>query len=85
MIKLNNTELVYTVNEVSQILKINKNSVYELINSGILKCMKLSSYKITLKSLNDFLDKYDGYDLSNLTDIKLLHQYKNHQETKQIY
>ena len=79
---MNNTELVYTVNEVSQILKINKNSVYELINSGILKCMKLSSYKITLKSLNDFVDKYDGYEWSNLIDIKLLHQYKNLQEAK---
>lgn len=68
-------ELVYTVSEVSKILKVNKNSIYELIGSGILKSIKFNSYKVTAKSLNDFLDKYDGYDLSDLTDIKLIYQY----------
>lgn len=68
--------LVYTVSETASILKINKNAVYDLIHNGILKCIKLGNCKITAKSLSDFLDTYDGYDLSDLTDIKLLHQYK---------
>ena len=72
----NMPNLVYTVSEIAQILRVNKNTVYELIHSGILKCFKLGTKKITAKALNEFLETYDGYDLSDLTDIKLLHQYK---------
>lgn len=68
--------LVYTVSEIAQILKVNKNTVYELIHSGVLRCFKLGTIKITAKTLNEFLEAYDGYDLNDLTDIKLLHQYK---------
>ena len=69
-------DLVYTVSETAEILKVNKNTIYDLIDSGVLKCIKLGNKKITTKSLNEFLDTYDGYDLSDLTDIKLLHQYQ---------
>lgn len=69
-------DLVYTVSETAEILKVNKNTVYDLIDSGVLKCIKLGNKKITTKSLTEFLDTYDGYDLSDLTDIKLLHQYQ---------
>lgn len=73
----NNTPtLVYTVSETAHILRVNKNTVYELIHSGVLKCFKLGTIKITAKALSEFLETYDGYDLSDLTDIKLLHQYK---------
>ncbi len=72
----NMPNLVYTVSETAQILRVNKNTVYELIHSGILKCIKLGNKKITAKALNEFLETYDGYDLSDLTDIRLLHQYK---------
>ena len=75
--KSNNVlDLVYTVSETAQILKVNKNTVYDLIHSGVLRCIKLGNSKVTAKSLNEFLETYDGYDLSDLTDIKLLHQYK---------
>lgn len=69
-------DLVYTVSETAEILKVNKNTVYDLIDSGVLKCIKLGNKKITTKSLTEFLDTYDGYDLSDLTNIKLLHQYQ---------
>jgi excisionase family DNA binding protein len=69
-------DLVYTVSETAEILKVNKNTIYDLIDSGVLKCIKLGNKKITTKSLTEFLDTYDGYDLSDLTDIKLLHQYQ---------
>lgn len=72
----NMPNLVYTVSEIAQILKVSKNTVYELIHSGVLRCFKLGITKITAKALNEFLETYDGYDLSDLTDIKLLHQYK---------
>lgn len=69
-------DLVYTVSETAEILKVNKNTIYDLIDSGVLKCIKLGNKKITAKSLTEFLDTYDGYDLSDLTDIKILHQYQ---------
>lgn len=69
-------DLVYTVSETAEILKVNKNTIYDLIDSGVLKCIKLGNKKITTKSLTEFLDTYDGYDLSDLTDIKLLHQHQ---------
>ena len=70
-----NKKMIYTVKEVSQILGINKNSVYNLIHSGVIKTMKLGRQKITYKSLIEFLEKYDGYDLTNLENIKCIHEY----------
>lgn len=69
-------KLVYTVSEVSKILGINKNSVYNLINAGIIKTMKLGRQKITQNSLIDFLENYDGYDLTDLSNIRCIHEYK---------
>lgn len=69
-------KMVYTVYEVSQILGVNKNCVYNLINAGIIKTMKLGRQKITINSLLDFLDNYDGYDLTDLSNIKCIHEYK---------
>lgn len=70
------TKMVYTVYEVSKILGINKNSVYSLIKAGILKTMKLGRQKITNNSLLEFLNNYDGYDLTDLSNIKCIHEYK---------
>jgi excisionase family DNA binding protein len=69
-------KMVYTVNEVSKILGVNKNCVYNLINAGIIKTMKLGRQKITFNSLTEFLNKYDGYDLTDLTNIKCIHEYR---------
>lgn len=73
-------KMVYTVQEVSKILGINKNSVYNLINAGIIKTMKLGRQKITANSLLEFLEKYDGYDLTDLSNIKCIHEYRKNIE-----
>lgn len=70
-------KMVYTVQEVSKILGVNKNSVYSLINAGVIKTMKLGRQKITINSLIEFLENYDGYDLSDLSNIKCIYEYKN--------
>lgn len=70
-------KMVYTVKDVSKILGINRNSVYNLINAGIIKTMKLGRQKITHNSLMEFLNNYDGYDLTDLSNIKCIHEYKN--------
>lgn len=59
-----------TVKEVSKELQINVNKVYDLINHGLLPGIKLGSMKVRQKSLLAFLEKFDGMDLSDLSQIK---------------
>ncbi|NFN93651.1 helix-turn-helix domain-containing protein [Clostridium botulinum] len=65
-------EMLYTVKEASKILKTNTDYVYSLIRKGYLRCLKLGSYKIRKSTLEEFLTKYDGFDLSDLDDVKEL-------------
>lgn len=58
--------VLYTVDEVAKLLKVNKNYVYDLISNGYIKSMKLGRRKITKTSLDEFLIKYDGYDFSDI-------------------
>lgn len=66
---------LYNVAEIARILNIGKNRVYDLVNSGILPSLYLGGVKVRSKSLENFLEKYDGYDLSDLENIRLLPQY----------
>ncbi|ENK0556069.1 helix-turn-helix domain-containing protein [Clostridium botulinum] len=65
-------EYLYTVDEVASILKVNKNTVYDLIRSGNLIALKLGRLKITKATLLKFLKDFNGKDLTNLDDIKEL-------------
>lgn len=65
-------DMLYTVKETAKILKTNTDYVYALIKKGYLKCLKLGSYKIRKTTLDNFLSKYDGYDLSDLENVKEL-------------
>lgn len=63
---------VYTVKQVSEILQVNVNRVYDLIRAGLLPALKLGNLKIREASLEKFLEEYDGMDLSDLYNIKKL-------------
>lgn len=66
-------EMLYTVAEASKMIKSNPTYVYELIKAGLIPVLKLGSYKIRKQTLLDFLEKYEGKDLTNpkaITDIK---------------
>ncbi|SET46484.1 DNA binding domain-containing protein, excisionase family [Natronincola peptidivorans] len=65
-------DFLYTVEEVAQILKVNKNAVYDLINAKVLKALKLGRLKITRFELLRFLREYSGKDLTDLKEIKEL-------------
>lgn len=58
-------KLIYTVKEVSEIIHTNPTYVYSLINNGLLPAIKLGSYKIRCETLSNFLEKYEGCDLTN--------------------
>ncbi|WIF95163.1 helix-turn-helix domain-containing protein [Caminicella sporogenes] len=63
-------EYLYTVDEIAKILKVNKNTVYDLIKKGHLIALKLGRYKITKFELIRFLKEYNGKDLSDLDNVK---------------
>ena len=63
---LNNDDVVYTVKEVADILHVNKNYVYNLINKNIIPVMKFKSYRIRRSSLIKFLNEYESVDLSQI-------------------
>ena len=60
---------LYTVKEVSKILKVNVHKVYDLIHFGMLPALKLGSIKIRKESLKEFLKKYEGMDLTDLDNV----------------
>lgn len=62
--------MLYTVKEVSKILRTNPTYVYKLIDCGKLPAIKLGSYKIRKESLEHFLKQYEGYDLTDPQVVK---------------
>ena len=65
----NTNQKIYTVAETAKMLHVNRNKVYELIGAGLLPALKLGSLKILESSLDAFLEKYNGYDLSDFDNI----------------
>lgn len=66
-------DMLYTVNEVAKILKTNTSYVYKLHKSGKLKFLKIGSLKCRKSTLEAFLEKYEGMDVTdpnNITEIK---------------
>lgn len=71
--EINNLEerdILYTVSETAKLIKSNPSYVYSLIKAGRLSVLKLGSYKIRRSSLIEFLDKYEGWDISDPSNPK---------------
>ena len=64
--------VIYTVREVSQLLRTNAAFIYKLIDIGLLPALKLGSIRVRKEALDAFLQKYEGCDLSDLDHIKPL-------------
>lgn len=58
-------EQLLTVKEVAEHLKTSIAYIYKLHNSGLLKFMKIGRLKVRESTLNAFLEKWDGYDLTD--------------------
>ena len=61
-----------TVTEVSKILKINWNKVYELIRLGRIQALSLGSLKIPMFEVEDFIRRNVGKDLSDMKNVREL-------------
>lgn len=64
--------MLFTVKEVSEIIKTNPSYVYKLIRNGKLPAIKLGSYKIRREALEGFLMTHEGMDLTDPDDVKAL-------------
>ena len=64
--------VVYTISEVGELLKVNRNSIYELLKKNVIRGLKLGNLKITSTELINFLEENKVKELSNLEDIKEL-------------
>lgn len=65
----NTNQKIYTVAETAKMLHVNRNTVYKLIGAGLLPALKLGSLKILNTTLEEFLERYNGYDLSDFNNI----------------
>ena len=63
-------DMLYTVPEVAAILKTNVDYVYKLQKAGLIRFMKIGRWKCRKAALEEFLKKYDGYDISDPFNIK---------------
>lgn len=57
--------VLYTVDEVSKLLHTNVGYVHNLRKAKLMPFMKLGCYKVRKETLEKFLEKYDGYDLTD--------------------
>ena len=65
-------EILYTVKEVSELLKTNVDYVHKLRKAGVLPFLKIGSYKVRKSALENFLERYEGFDISNPFEVKQL-------------
>ena len=62
--------MIYTVKEVAKMLHSSPNYIYLLIEKGYLPAIKLGSMKILKSTVERFLIENEGYDLSDVNNIK---------------
>lgn len=67
-------DLLLTVPEVAEVLKTNVDYVYKLHKAGILKFMKIGRLKCRRSTLEQFIEKYDGCDISDPYNIQALQE-----------
>lgn len=69
-------EMLYTVPEVAAILKTNVDYVYKLQKAGLIRFMKMGRLKCRKSTLEEFLEKYDGLDISDPFNVQELEREK---------
>lgn len=65
-------QMLYTVPEVAKLLRCNPKRVYDLNKAGLLPFLKLGQLKCRRETLIAFLEKYEGYDVSDPYNVTIL-------------
>lgn len=53
---IKNTHSLYTTNEVAEILKVNRRTIFRYIKSGKLKAVKIGQWRIKQADLDNFIN-----------------------------
>lgn len=69
-VRIDMEDVLYTVPEVADLLKTNENYVYKLIKAKLLPCLKLGRFKIRRQAILNFLETYEGNDLTDPDNVK---------------
>lgn len=56
---------LYTVPEAAALLKSSSKQIYGYINAGLLPAMKLGRLKVRPAAVEQFLERWEGYDLTD--------------------
>ena len=57
---------IYTSQALCDEMGINRNNLADLVKANLLKYVKVGNHKVfTAKDVNEMLDRYAGFDLSN--------------------
>lgn len=67
-------DLLFTVPEVAAILKTNTDYVHKLRRAGLLQFMKIGRFKCRKTTLENFLAKYDGFNITDPDNIKKIEE-----------
>ena len=65
-------DVLYTAKETAKLLKSNVDYVHKLRKSGLLKFIKIGTFKVRRQALNKFLEDYEGKDISDPFNVKEL-------------
>lgn len=68
-LEVQESKLLYNVKETACVLGVNVHLVYSLIAKGLLPALKLGSLKVRKSTIENFIAKYEGMDLSDLDNI----------------
>lgn len=49
--------MLLSVSEVAKMLKVNRNFVYKIINTGELEAVRIGSIKVRKEGLNEYINK----------------------------
>lgn len=66
-------DVLYTVQEVAALLKTNIEYVYKLQRTGLLRFLKIGRLKCRRCTLEAFLERYEGMDITdplNITELR---------------
>lgn len=68
-IKIDFNEPIYTVKEVSTLLKTDEPTVRRLIDKGFMKALKLGRLKVRKEEIERFLAWGEGKDFTDLDNV----------------
>ncbi len=63
-------EMLYTMAEAAKVLKINRAAMDRLRKAGLIRCLKLGSWKVRGEELERFLRDSEGKDITDPFNVK---------------